>query len=489
MKPAGAATASDNIKPMRVVCQQRWRWSAASLCLAFALPCHAQPVTVDDVLRAELPEYYSIREQMRYVVGLVNRLDAGDDPRLILDVIELQLRVSIDLGLSDKLEHLMNAAAQLGAATGDAARTASIDEQIARSLFFSGRDSAGIQASERALARQETLQVAGNHPDPTRLFRHLIDHAQLVSYMMRVDALVPVLKRAEKILPKVRNPSLASIEHDNFMAQVYLGLGDMDRAREILASMLERANQLGLHTWEADVQFLLAETYLAQANYVEAAALSRRAHSAYGQYDNRVGAAASLQQLAQIANASGSPALAYGYAQRAVQAFDQLDDTFAKADSRRELAFAAALMGNAAAARSLLTSALALRPENASANWTYSIARLRTRIALAENDAAAARLALQREDRLRELRQTERGLRHTQATRTLFEVGERELRLQLLQRDNDIRRLDNQRDEAQIALQRWWIVGGFLLFAMSLGAAGLLYLRSIALKRAAYTDS
>lgn len=469
--------------------QLRWVVWVAGTSAALALPCQAQRVTAQDVLRAESPENFAARAQKQYAESLVSRLDASDDPKIILDVIELQLRASIDLGLADKLDRLMEAATRLSAVAGDTMRAASIDGQIARAQFFTGHDSAGVAASERALARQEAASVDGKHPDPTRLYRHLIEHATLVASVMRIDAVVSLLKRAEKIMPSVRNPALASIDHDGLLAQVYFELGDLVRVREILASMLERSKRLGVLTWEPEVHFQMAETYVAQANYVEAAAASQRTLEAYEAHGNQVGVANTLQQLAHIANANDAPTLAYSYAERAMTMFDGLDDSFAKADSRRELAFAAALMGDARKANAMLAAALALRPETASPNWTYSIARLRTRIAFAENDVVAARRALRREDRLREERQTERGLRHTQATRALFEVGERELRVQLLERDNEIRQLDNQRNQAQIALQRWWIGGGFVLFALSLCAAALLYFRSIALKHAADTDS
>lgn len=467
----------------------RWIALAAIAGTMLAMPCRAQRIAAEDVLRAESAENFAPRAQKKYVESLVNRLDPAGDPRLILDVIELQLRASIDLGLADKLDTLLSAVKRLSAVAADPARSASIDEQVARAIFFNGHDIEGLEASERALTQQEAVAPVGKHPDPTRLFRHLIEHAQLVASMMRVDKLVTTLKKAEKVLPLVRNPALASIDLDNLQAQAYFALGDLGRVREILSSMLERANRLGLPTWESEVQFAMADMHIAQANYGEAAAASQRALAVYEAQDSPLGVASCLQQLAQIANANDAPAQAAEYATRAIKIFDTLDDIFAKANSRRELAFAAALMGDARTARHLLADALARRPEDTSSSWTYSIARLRTRIALAENDAAAARKALAFEDRLREQRQTERGLRHTQATRALFEVGERELRVQLLERDNEIRKLDVARSEAQISLQRWWIGGGFLLFALSLCAAALLFLRSIALKRAAYTDS
>lgn len=470
--------------------QQLWRVVATlGACFAIAVPCHAQRVSTQDVLRGELPEYFAPQVQKEYVEGLVQRLDAGDDARIILDVIEMQLRSYIDLGLADKLDRLIDATSRLSAVTADPMRSASINEQIARARFYSGQDAAGLVASANALAAQEAILVNGAHPDPTRLFRNLIDHAQLVTSMMSVDVLVSTLKRAEKLLPAVRHPALSALEHDNLMAQVYVALGDHGRAQEILASMLERATRLGLGTWEAEVQFALAEIYITQAKYTEAEASSQRGLAIYQSLNNQVGVAGALQQLAYVSNASGSPEQASVYAEKAMREFDRLDDAFAKADSRRELAFAAALMGDASKARALFAEALALRAENASPNWAYSIARLRTRIALADKDVVAARRAMQREDQLRDQRQTERSLRHTRATRALFEVGERELRVQLLERDNEIRRLDNQRNEARIALQRWWIGGGFALFALTLCAAGLLYFRSISLKRAAYTDS
>lgn len=469
---------------------QLWKVIATlGSCLAITAACHAQRVSPQDVLRGELPEYFAPHVQKEYVEALVRRLDANDDARIILDVIEMQLRSYIDLGLADKLDPLIDATSRLSVATTDPMRSASIAEQVARARFYSGHDAAGLTASANALASQEAVLVNGAHPDPTRLFRHLIDHAQLVTSMMSVDVLVSTLKRAEKLLPTVRHPALAALDHDNLMVQVYVALGDHGRAQEILASMLERATRMGLATWEAEAQFSLAEIYIMQARYAEAKTASQRSLTVHQSLNNQVGVASTLQQLAYVSNASGAPEQAYEYAEKAMQAFDHLDDAFAKADSRRELAFAAALMGDARKAHSLIDEALALRPENTSPNWAYSIARLRTRIALADKDIVAARRAMQREDQLRDLRQMERGLRHTRATRALFEVGERELRVQLLERDNEIRRLDNQRNEAQIALQRWWIGGGFALFALSLCAASLLYFRSISLKRAAYTDS
>lgn len=466
-----------------------WVTTLLGVSLAAVLPCHAQRVSPQDVLQGELPEYFAPHAQKEFVERLVSRLDARDDPRIILDVIEMQLRAYIDLGLADKLDPLIDATSRLSTLVADTMRSASIDEQIARARFFTGHDAAGLAASANALAAQEAVLIDGKHPDPTRLFRHLIDHAQLITSVMSVDVLVSTLKRAEKLLPTVRHPALSALDHDNLMTQVYVALGDHGRAQEILASMLERAKRLDLPTWEAEAQFSLAEIYITQARYADAEASSRRVLAINQSLGNQVGVASALQQLAYVSNASGAPERALEYAEKAMHGYDMLDDAFAKADSRRELAFAAALMGDARRAHALLEEALALRPEDASPNWSYSIARLRTRIALADKDIVAARRAMQHEDQLRDKRQTERGLRHTRATRALFEVGERELRVQLLERDNEIRRLDNQRNEAQIALQRWWIGGGFALFALSLCAAGLLYFRSISLKRAAYTDS
>ena len=462
----------------------------ATLALAtLAFPCLGQRLTSQDVLRAESPELFALREQKRYVEALALRLDPSDDPHLILDVIELLLRASIDGGSADKLGRLTDVSSRLAAAVNDPARSASIDQQIARATFFSGSDTAGFEASTQALARQVAIVESGRHPDPTRLFRQLMEHAQLAVSLRKIDILVATLKRAEKLLQKVRNPEHAAVEHDNMLAQVYFALGDMARVRDILASVLDRCNRLGLTGWEAEIQFLLAETYLVQANFTEGEAAAERALALYTAQENLVGAAQSLLQLAAIANSNNAPMRAKGYAERAVNAFDALDDAFVKADSRRELATSAAMIGNVASAKALLNEALRLRPEGTSLGWTYSIARLRTRIALASGDSAFAQQSLQLEDRMREQLQNERGRQHTLATRALFEVSERDLRLQLLERDNEIRRLDIQRNEAQIALQRWWIGGAVVVLVFTLCAAAFLYRRSISLKRVAYTDS
>ena len=250
---------------MRITSRLQWVTTVLCAGAALALPCHAQRVTPQDVIRAEAAENVAPRSQKQYAESLVNRLDPGDDPKIILDVIELQLRASIDLGLADKLQHLIDAASKLSAITGDAMRAASLEAQFARAQFYTGHDIAGVESSASALARQEAIVVDGKHPDPTRLFRQLIEHAQLIASVMRVDTLVTTLKRAEKLMPAVRNPALASIDHDNLLAQVYFALGDLGRVREILASMLERAKRLEVLTWEPEVHFLMAETYIAQA--------------------------------------------------------------------------------------------------------------------------------------------------------------------------------------------------------------------------------
>jgi GGDEF domain-containing protein len=109
----------------------------------------------------------------------------------------------------------------------------------------------------------------------------------------------------------------------------------------------------------------------------------------------------------------------------------------------------------------VLAEAIRRRPENTSVPWRYHIAKIRTAIAIASGDMAAAHRA----------------------------KAEEEVRLSLMQREGEVRGLAMKQDQTRIFWQRIAIVATSLLLFVTAIAAILLMRRSKSLKRATETDT
>jgi tetratricopeptide (TPR) repeat protein len=453
-------------------------------------PSALAAVTPDAVLRVESREHGSHRKQMQYAVQLVNSLDLNTSNEVILDVLALQSQSWIDMGLADRIDKVLAAARDLARAVGDPMRIATVQHLTVRARYFTGDDRAAVAESVAALNAQRAL--GGDtlpHPDPTRLFKQSLDHVNMLQGIGSDVEAVPMLRLAERILPSVRNPTRHAIDLDYAYASLMLVLGDRESSLARLLAGLEKAVQVGETGWQAEIYGALATLHTEGGNIQEALAAAQKYRALSIEDQSRLGEANAEIRLADALISDGSLAEAAQAAKRAIEIYDGLDDSFNRADARRVYAYAIALSGDAKVARKWLAQSLEFREENATVNWSYLIARVRTAIALASRDSAMAREAMIEENKRGLLRDNFNRSIQTKALREYHEVNAREVQLESLRRESEERAAAIRRDQIRILWQRIAIVATLLLLAIVAIALIYFFKRSRILRRTADTDA
>jgi diguanylate cyclase (GGDEF)-like protein len=447
-------------------------------------------VTAEDVLRAESRDYGSHRKQMSYAIKLVEALDDNTPHDVVLDVLSLQAQSWIDMGLADRLERVLNAARTLAISVNDPMRIATIKHLTARASYFSGQDRAAIPESEAALAAQRALGGDGSkHPDPTRLFRQLLDHVNMLQGVALDVETVPSLRLAERILPQVRNPINYAIDLDYAYASLLLVLGDRESSMSRLRGGLDKAVQTGETGWIAELHGALATLHLENGDFVEAITAAKKYRELALADGSSLGEATAETRLAEAFLGEGRFDEAATSSKRAIEIYDRLDDSFSRADARRIHAYIAAQRGDVRSARDLLSQSLEFRPENTSMNWSYLIARVRTAIAVASRDPIGAREAMIEENKRALARDNFNRTIQTRTLREYHEVNAREVQLEAMRKESEVREAEMRRDQLRILRQRVAIVTSLLLLLIVAGALAYFFKRSRALRRAAETDA
>jgi diguanylate cyclase (GGDEF)-like protein len=468
--------------------------SIASLAIAAFSLCPSAsgsllPLTEADLLRAESSEFASHQKRKQNAIELAQRLTYDTAPKIILDLAHLQTQAWIDIGNSNKIQALIDAASTLAQRTGDPMRIATMRHLQARARFFSGDDTA-VDDSQRALEAQQSIAATErDHPDPTRLYEQSIDHAYLLQAVARDTELVSTLRAAERLLPLVRNRESNSIALDYLYSSLLLTVGDKDAALARLDSAFARANAIGNTGWLIEILGARAVVHLDSGDAQRAIAEAEIYEARAREDGNMLANSHAKLHLAEAHALLGKLDTAQAFALAALNQFDGLDDNFDKANARRELARISALNGKWKDATRLLHEAQRLRPETASENWAYKLAMVRTSIALASGDVAAATRAKADEDARAMKRQAKMSAEQLKALRAYYEVTERELKMQLLERENDIARRDRERDEGRIFVQRLAIGAASVLLLLIGLVAVLLYRRSRVLRKIADTDA
>jgi diguanylate cyclase (GGDEF)-like protein len=438
----------------------------------------------------ESREFGSHGKQLEYALRLVSLLDASTPPSVILDVLSLQAQSFIDIGKADRLGSVLSAAQTLANETGDQMRAATIRHLRARARYFSGEDRASIPESEQSVIAQRALGGDGTkHPDPTRLYRQLLDHVgMLQGVALDVDAL-PSLRLAERILPQVRNPTRLAIDLDYAFASLFTILGDQQAAAKRLNAALDKAIEVGDVGWQSEIHGALAGLYLERGELDKAIEAGKRYRAIAIADNNLLGEANAEISLADGYTGLGNLAAAAAASKRAIELFDGLDDTFNRADARRAHAYVLALQGNAAKARDYLSQSVKLRPDNTSLNWAYFVAKVRTAIAVASRDDAAARAAIVSENKHALARNNFNRITQTNALREYHEVNARELQLESLRRESELREAERRRDQIRILWQRIAIVASLLLLSVVAVLLAYFYVRARRLRITADTDA
>lgn len=447
-------------------------------------------MSADDVIRAESPEFATSRKHYEYALRLVNALDSSTSHAVILDVMALQAQSFIDLGHADRLGNVISAAKHLAEVSGDSMRTATFEHFAARAKYFTGEDRAAIPDSDRALAAQRSIGGDGTkHPEPTRLYRELLNHVEMLQGLgLDVDAL-PFLRLAERILPQVRDPQRKSIALDYAFASLLMVLGDVSSSSQRLNDALAKAIELSESGWQSEIFAAIAALQLEQGETEKAISSLIRYRSMSAEASNSLAEATAEVQLAHAYTLMGKVDEALKSAKRALVIFDSLDDTFNRADARRATAHALALKGDPRAASDMLSQALKFRPENASVNWSYFVSKVRTAIAIAGNDAAAARLAVLEENKRALARDIFNRSAQTKVLREYHEVNTREVQLEALRKEGELREADMRRDQIRILWQRIAIIASVLLLAVVATLLAYFFVRARRLRITADTDA
>jgi diguanylate cyclase (GGDEF)-like protein len=488
------------------------RAALRALCAAMAALCcaaqaTAQAVTQDELTHAQQAAYRDTFEaRIATTNQLARRLTQDTDPAIILDVIELQLRTRSDGLQAGSLNALAAAGAQLAETIRDAGRAAMLRHYVAESVFWSDQSDRGFQLALAALNRQrDNVSADGRARAPSLLYRQHMRYAKMLQSKQFDDVAVDILKQAEKLLPQVDDQGAANIQAALQNAEVKLALGDNEAALAELLKAETSARALRYDAWigtiaerRAALQIDLLQLNEAERYYQNLLASTRpdTSTTAGGSppSDEQRGAANvaynANSQLAAIAYLRNQPVQHYAFAKAALDIARRFDDGADLAYAWLELASAAASKkGALAEAQFALSEAERLSLPPRSIRRSLAIVTARTEISAALGDADALRALSREQNELRTRQDILRQQLQTRVAMAVFDVNNRDLKMQLLERSNAINELQAREDQTRNVWQRVAIITTSALLLVVLVASVWLYRRARDLQKRNQTDA
>jgi diguanylate cyclase (GGDEF)-like protein len=459
---------------------------------AAAVVVAAVAVTPETLAAAQLATYQNLGpERLTQANRLAQALTADTDPRLILDVIDLQLRARLDSAQSSSLARLAMAGVALAQATGDRMRLAQMQGLAAETVFWSDDSDRGFKLALAALNAQRAVASSdAEHPVPNLLHRQYLRYAAMLQSKESDDLVVGILKQAEALVPRIDNPDLAHIATHMLSAGVSLSLGDHNGALSELDRADALAQRFNYARWRLNIGNKRAEVNLELGRLTEAETHYTAVLQAASRQNNNFSATDALSQLAFIAYLRNDSARRYQLARDALAVAKSLDDGPDLAYASLEFASAAAAMpGRVAEARQAFANALRISLEPRSVRRQLAIASTRIEINAAAGDWAALREALREESALRTAQELKRRQLQTRVAQAVYEVKGRELKMQLLEKQNESSVLRITNAEQRVFWQQVLIVMTASLLLVSLFAGYLLSRRAKLFKGRTQTDS
>ncbi len=478
-----------------------------------ALQATAQAVSQDDLARAQKAAYRDTFEaRLATTNQLARRLTRDTDPAIILDVIELQLRTRSDGLQVGSLNAVASAGAQLAETINDAGRVAMLQHYVAETVFWSDQSDRGFQLALAALNRQrDNVSPSGSARAPTLLYRQYMRYAKMLQTKQLDDVAVGILKQAEKLLPEVDDQGAANIQAALQNAEVKLALGDNEAALAELFKAETSARALRYDAWigtiaerRAALQLDLLQLNAAERFYQDLLASTRTSASTNASTnasasggtpsDEQRGAANvalnAYSQLAVIAYRRNQPVQHYAFAKAALDIARRFDDGADLAYAWLELASAAASKkGALAEAQFALSEAERLSLPPRSIRRSLAIITARTEISAAMGDADALRALSREQNELRTRQDILRQQLQTRVAMAVFDVNNRDLKMQLLERSNAMKELQARDDETRNVWQRVAIITTSALLLVVLIASVWLYRRARDLQQRNQTDT
>ena len=470
---------------------------------AIAAPFAAQEVSQGDVAGAQQAAYRdTFNARLATTNQLAKRLTQQTDPAIILDVIELQLRTRGDGLQAGSLTALAAAATQLAEAMGDAPRAAMFQHYAAELVFWGDQGDRGLQLALAALNRQrDNVGPDGRARAPTLLYRQYMRYAKMLQSKQFDDVAVDILKQAEKLLPQVADQGAASIQAWLQNAEVKLALGDIEAALAELLKAETSARALRYDAWIASIAERRAalQIELLQLNEAERyyqkllASASTNPSGGTASEEQRVAANVAFNansQLAVIAYLRNQPVQHYAFSKAAIEIGKRFDDGADLAYAWLELASAAASKkGALAEAQFALREAERLSLPPRSIRRSLAIISARAEISAAQGDAATLRALSREQNELRIRQDILRQQLQTRVAMAVFDVNNRELKVQLLERSNAMNALQARQDETRNVWQRVAIITTSALLLLVLIASAWLYRRARDLQQRNQTDT
>ncbi len=497
--------------------KSRGRTAFRAACVVIAAFCWGgcaaqaavQPVSRDEVVSAQQAVYRDTFEaRIATTNQLARRLTRDTDPGIILDVIELQLRTRSGGFQASSLSVLASAATTLAETINDAARAAMLQHYMAETVFWAEQSDQGLQLTLAALNRQrENGGPNGLARAPTLLYRQYMRYARMLQSKEFDDVAVDILKQAEKLLPQVDDQGAAGIEASLGNAEVKLALGDNEAALAELLKAETSARALHYDAWirvignrRASLQIDLLQLNEAERYYqkllassgANAANVERGERGERGQHQEGAANAAfyANSQLASIAYLRDQPAQHYTFAKAALEIGKRFDDGADLAYAWLELASAAASKkGALAEAQFALREAERLSLPPRSIRRSLAIVTARAEISAAMGNAAALRALSREQLELRTRQDIKRQQLQTRVAMAVFDVNNREFKVQLLERSNAMKELQAREDQTRNVWQRVAITTTSALLLVVLFASAWLYRRARDLQQRNQTDT
>lgn len=469
----------------------------------WAAQAAAQEVTQDELTRAQQSAYRDNFEvRIATTNQLARRLTQHTDPAIILDVIELQLRTRSDGFQAASLSALASAATTLAEIINDAGRAAMLRHYVAETVFWAERSEQGLQLTLAALNRQrENVGPDGLVRAPTLLYRQYMRYAKMLQSKQFDDVAVDILKQAEQLLPQVDDQGAARIQAVLQNAEVKLALGDNDAALAELLKAETSARALGYDAWisaiadrRAALQIDLLQLDAAERHYQKSLAGAHAYVSGNERGEMQEGAANvafnANSQLAAIAYLRNQPVQHYAFAKAALEIGKRFDDGADLAYAWLELASAAASKkGGLAEAQFALREAERISLPPRSIRRSLAIITARSEISAAQGDAETLRALSREQNELRTRQDILRQQLQTRVAMAVFDVNNREIKVQLLERSNAINELQAREAETRNLWQRVAIITTSALLLLVLIASAWLYRRARDLQQRNQTDT
>lgn len=423
--------------------------------LSWLSAAHAQARVAD----AELVRLRQLSDQgspafNAALLSAIARLDAGDAPPLITEVIFLFGELRFAYGASHSALAAVEAAHTLALVTGDASMAASLDGLAGQMQFASDRTSK--PARERIMGALKAQRATGNL---LPLARQLSAYATLLQDINEFAVAMRLSNEAVNIIERSESNKAAATSALGLgvyytHAEILRAVGDAKAAIAAGEKLLRLSLQSGNQEFAGYAELALGRVYQRAGEPERAAALMEASYTRAMQFDDAMGQTVAALDRVDSALERSQFAVAEAWSQKLAPLISRIDDPVLRVRHDLHTSGLLARRGQAKPARQALERAR-ITMNGINMLWLNALLRLAEAEVLASEGQSQAALQAMREGTQLNTESERLMLRDVVAAQgDVYRLNERELREKQLEQASSLREAQLDAAEQRVLSQR-----------------------------------